>query len=78
MDIKEAKEKIKFSTYSCLPFGSVMTDKEALETVLSELEKKEAVINEMAKWMAGGNKYIYATVEDVKEQFYNEVEREGK
>lgn len=47
-----------------------------IEYMKKELEKKDKVINEMAEWMARGNKYIYATVEDVKEDFYNKVERE--
>lgn len=82
MDIEEAKEKIKFSTYSCLPFGSVMTDKEALETVLSELEKKEAIINEMAEQLAGlaifdiekDEPLILGDKEEVKEYFTKKVE----
>ena len=49
-----------------------------LETVLSELEKKDRIINEMVKWMAGGNSFMYATKEQIIEKFTNEVEREGK
>ena len=76
MNIEEAKELLKDKDVMWNnPENNVL---EAIETVLSELKKKDKVINEMAEWMAGGNKYIYATVEDVKEQFYNEVEREGK
>ena len=80
MNIEEAKEQIKFSTYSCLPFGSVMTDKEALETVLEELEKKDKVINEMAEYISKADTTIFRNKSKtyIIQQFEYEVEREGK
>lgn len=44
---------------------------EAIETVLSELEKKEAIINEMAKTI---NKEYY---KDIIENYTKKVEKEG-
>ena len=80
MDIEEAKEKIKFSTYSCLPFGSVMTDKEALETVLEELEKKDKIIELMATYINRTDEAIFCSKTNhyIIQQFEYEVEREGK
>lgn len=64
----------------------------AIEVVLSELEKKEAIINEMSKFIAnlklswfkkedGGEflgKYRFYNQEEWIEYFTNKVEREGK
>ena len=44
---------------------------QAIETVLSELEKKEAIINEMAKTI---NKEYY---KDIIENYTKKVEKEG-
>lgn len=41
-----------------------------------ELEKKDKVINEMAKFMAGRNSFMHGTVEQIKEHFTEEVEGE--
>ena len=65
MNIEEAKEYLRNYKYD----NEVS---EAIETVLSELEKKDKVINEMAKHITG-----YSNI-DVKEYFTNKVEREGK
>ena len=56
---------------------------EAIETVLSELEKKEAIINEMAEQLAGlaifdiekDEPLILGDKEEVKEYFTKKVER---
>ena len=50
MDIEEAKDiLIELSTYDYVKLENGDT---AIETVLSELEKKEAIINLMAKQLA--------------------------
>lgn len=85
MDIEEAKRDLKYSTYSCLPFGSVMANKEAIETVLNELDKKEAVINEMAKEIYEDDNIFgfgifkdINTPEKIKEYFTNKAENVGE
>ena len=71
-----------------LPFLTNIEQK-AIETVLSELEKKEAIINEMAKHihLSGDYECLNKECEDdgnidceecIKEYFTNKVEREGK
>lgn len=74
-----------------LPF-LINIEQQAIETVLSELEKKEAIINEMSKFIAnlklswfkkedGGEflgKYRFYNQEEWIEYFTNKVEREGK
>ena len=69
-----------------------ISNQKAIETVLSELEKKEAIINEMSKFIAnlklswfkkedGGEflgKYRFYNQEEWIEYFTNKVEREGK
>lgn len=54
----------------------------AVSTVLTELEKKEAVINEMAEYIIDLIKYNNPEEErdkeEIKEHFTNKVEREGK
>ena len=62
MDIEIAKEKlkaidVKFFLNGMIEQSNYIVDKAdeiniAIETVLSELEKKEAIINEMAKRLA--------------------------
>lgn len=51
MDIEIAKviSKKLITTKFNLDYSIDNVDKEAIDTVLSELEKKEAIINEMAK-----------------------------
>lgn len=53
MDIEIAKviSKKLITTKFNLDYSIDNVDKEAIETVLSELEKKEAIINEMAEYM---------------------------
>ena len=53
-----------------LPF-LMNIEQQAIETVLSELEKKEAIINEMAKTI---NKEYY---KDIIENYTKKVEKEG-
>ena len=53
-----------------LPFLTNI-EQQAIETVLSKLEKKEAVINEMAKTI---NKEYY---KDIIENYTKKVEKEG-
>ena len=68
-----------------LPF-LINIEQQAIETVLSELEKKEAIINEMAEQLAGlaifdiekDEPLILGDKEEVKEYFTKKVEREGK
>ena len=45
---------------------------------IRELKKKKVIINEMAKYMAGGNSFMYGTKEQIIEKFTNKVEKEGK
>lgn len=102
MDIEIAKEKlkvidIKFFLNGMIEQSNYIVDKAdeiniAIETVLSELEKKEAVINEMSKFIAnlklswfkkedGGEflgKYRFYNQEEWIEYFTNKVEKEGK
>lgn len=65
-----------------LPFLTNI-EQQAIETVLSELEKKEAIINEMAEQLAGlaifdiekDEPLILGDKEEVKEYFTKKVER---
>lgn len=67
-----------------LPF-LMNIEQQAIETVLSELEKKEAVINEMAEQLSGlaifdiekDEPLILGDKEEVKEYFTKKVEKEG-
>lgn len=60
----------------------ISIEKQAIETVLSELEKKEAIINEMAEQLAGlaifdiekDEPLILGDKEEVKEYFTKKVE----
>lgn len=73
MDIEIAKviSKKLITTKFNLDYSIDNVDKEAIETVLSELEKKEAIINEMAKTI---NKEYY---KDIIENYTKKVEKEG-
>lgn len=89
MDIEEATEYIKMIIRkqeipdSAKALGYVYAT-EAIETVLSELEKKEAIINEMAKHihLSGDYECLNKECEDdgdiscedcIKEYFYKKV-----
>lgn len=80
MDVKKAIERLRQDEdeMNGLCEEIIESRNEAIETVLSELEKKDEIINLMAKYMASGNSYMYATAEDIKEDFTNKVEKEGK
>ena len=88
MDIEQCKD-----TYEMLKKGKQFIaniDKDFFlifaETVLSELEKKDKVINEMAEQLAGlaifdiekDEPLVLGDKEEVKQYFTNKVEREGK
>lgn len=93
MDILEAKEIIEDlidGNKERLSTSIHIYDKEctALHVVLSELEKKEAIINEMAKHihLSGDYECLNKECEDdeskdceecIKEYFTNKVEKEG-
>ena len=53
-------------------------DYEGILKIEQELIKRDKIIDAMAKYMASGNYYMYATAEDIKEDFTNKVEKEGK
>lgn len=46
---------------------------EALETVLNLIEKKDKIIDEMAKYIVGGNRMHNVSVDEVKEYFKKKV-----
>ena len=72
MSIEKATERCKALTNPEQGCWIGISNQKAIETVLSELEKKDKVINEMAKHITG-----YSNI-DVIEYFTNKVEREGK
>ena len=73
MDIELAKKLANELNWSYFDMSEVSSKEyiKAIETVLSELEKKEAVINEMAKTI---NKEYY---KDIIENYTKKVEKEG-
>lgn len=89
MDIEKAKERLKLcSTNQCNICGRYEKEECMLErnrcekTVLSELEKKDRIINEMAEEIFECNEYIdneferelnFKTKEEVIEYFTNKV-----
>ena len=97
MDIEIAKEKlkvidIKFFLNGMTEQSNYIVDKAdeiniAIETVLSELEKKDKMIDEMAKYVEFEKMDFNCSPmcihegcieECIKEYFTNKVEREGK
>ena len=80
MDIEQCKEAYEMLKKSNQFVANIDKDffLSFAETVLSELKKKKVIINEMAKYMAGGNSFMYATKEQIIEEFTNKVEKEGK
>ncbi len=95
MDIEKAKERLKNKLENdkgyieeCNPFSDivneVITDNKAIGTVLSELEKKDRIINLMALAILNYDDQLvinkYKDIDDVKETFeeFYKVEREGK
>ena len=66
MDIEEAKDiLIELSTYDYVKLENGDT---AIETVLSELEKKEAIINEMAKELVEAHGWFYSEFDNFTEK----------
>lgn len=94
MNIEEAKERCKELTKEAQASWIGLSNIKAISTVLSELEKKDKVINEMAKHIQENEFYDDIICmeknckneechgecgEDcIKEYFTNKVEREGK
>ena len=88
MNIEETIERIKrkITIGECEKNIGIPVYISDLKAVLSELEKKEAVINEMAEWITKIDPTIYCDKskcdENCKEcvikEFTNKVEREGK
>ena len=93
MDIEIAKEKlkvidIKFFLNGMIEQSNYIVDKAdeiniAIETVLSELEKKEAIIKLMAKKLVEAHGWFYSEFDNFTEKnwidyFTKKVEREGK
>lgn len=90
MNIEEAKKTLKLIKsvpiiYECeftMNNKELSELKQAIETILSELDKREAVIDEMAEKLVEAHGWFYSefdnfTKEDWKEYFYKKVE-EGK
>ena len=72
--IKKYKEELEIELEDKIDeprIAYLLQQKSAIETVLSELEKKEAIINEMAKTI---NKEYY---KDIIENYTKKVEKEG-
>ena len=66
MDIEEAKDiLIELSTYDYVKLENGDT---AIETVLSELEKKEAIINLMAKQLVEAHGWFYSEFDNFTEK----------
>ena len=84
MDIAEAKKYCKQIKDKDLWKIGYVYGREAIETVLSELEKKEAIINEMAKDIKSADEFLdsmgymgeYAkfTIEEIIEE-YERIEK---
>ena len=72
MDIEQATERCNQLIKAEHANWIGISNQIAIETVLSELEKKEAIINEMAKTI---NKEYY---KDIIENYTKKVEKEGK
>ena len=71
MSIEKATERCKALTNPEQGCWIGISNQKAIETVLSELEKKEAIINEMAKTI---NKEYY---KDIIENYTKKSEKEG-
>ena len=84
MDIEEATERCKALTNPEQGCWIGISNQKAIETVLSELEKKEAIINEMAKDIKSADEFLdsmgymgeYAkfTIEEIIEE-YERIEK---
>ena len=79
MDIEKATERCKALTNAEQGCWIGISNQKAIETVLSELEKKEAIINEMAKDIKSADEFLdsmgymgeYAkfTIEEIIEEY---------
>ena len=79
MSIEEATERCKALTNPEQGCWIGISNQKAIETVLSELEKKEAIINEMAKDIKSADEFLasmgymgeYAkfTIEEIIEEY---------
>ena len=86
MDIEEAKKTLKTMKENIDKKYLKSRNSEAIETVLSELEKKEEQIDLMAEQLAGlaifdiekDEPLVLGDKEEVKQYFTNKVEKEGK
>lgn len=85
MNIEEAKETLKTMKENIDKKYLKARNSLAIETVLSELKKKEAIINEMAEQLAGlaifdiekDEPLVLGDKEEVKEYFTKKSEKEG-
>lgn len=75
MDLKEAKERTTIFIQSGKEYFEAYDEcyitkeeLEAIETVLSELEKKEAIINEMAKKLVEAHGWFYSEFDNFTEK----------
>ena len=86
MDIEEAKKTLKTMKENIDKKYLKSRNSEAIETVLSEPEKKEEQIDLMAEQLAGlaifdiekDEPLVLGDKEEVKQYFTNKVEKEGK
>ena len=82
--IKEIKGKDMFSSRTTENGYAYMKGiNEAIDTVLSELEKKDKVIDEILNKFIEGTGYYYSefdymSKEEIKEYFYKKVENSAK
>ena len=78
MSIEKATERCKALTNPEQGCWIGISNQKAIETVLSELEKKEAIINEMAKKLVEAHSWFYSefdnfSKEDFIKYFTNKV-----
>lgn len=87
--IKKYKEELEIELEDKIDeprIAYLLQQKSALETVLSELEKKDKIIDLMAEQLAGlaifdiekDEPLVLGDKEEVKQYFTNKVEKEGK
>ena len=68
MDIEEATERCKALTNPEQGCWIGISNQKAIETVLSELEKKEAIINLMAKQLVEAHGWFYSEFDNFTEK----------
>jgi hypothetical protein len=75
MQIEEAKKILGYQLNMKDTDVYTPINYEAIETVLNELEKKDKVIDEMAKCLSNADDYFGdMSVKETKEYFYKKVE----